>query len=238
MSRPREPGMTASQAARFRKSFRRWVSYFGETNATVGDALDAYPELQGNRNEGGGSKAVANAMMTDRRLTHQMARRCAVALFLTASRERDLEDESVALNELASILVNCGALRVKRDKEIPALIPPNSIDALARRLAFAPVTGSGIGEKTRKPLYDAIRQCLREYAPAMARSWGDATRQHPIVRREQAEHVVEILTEDAFRDSYLYPSMGPWWGKEFDLLSRERGPELDTAELEIDAATQ
>jgi len=227
--------MTKTQATRFRRAFRRWALLFGETNSTIGDALDAYVDLRGDRGEGGGAKVVANAMMTNRKLTHRTARRCVVALFLAPSRERDAEHEYAALDDLASVLVNSGALPVVRALDIPAFIPLNSVDTLARRLAYAPLRGSGIGAKTRKPLYDALRKSLRQHAASMGRAWGDATVKHPMVKSEKAGHLVEILLEDAFQDSYLYPSTGPGWGREFDLLSRER-PELNTLQLEVDAA--
>jgi hypothetical protein len=263
MSRRVESGFNQNQAARFRKEFRRWCDAYGATNDAVGQGLDALDERDDEADAASakvaGTKEVANAMMTARKLTHRQARRLVVGLFLSESgrqselrakvlkkkddqRARAISDAALAcfereragLGELVGLLAKFRALRLARAPELPVFVAPEHVDKLANRLAEAAMRV--VGKRNRLAVASELGKCLRESAPAMARAWCDATRQPELLRAArlgltEAGRVTENLTKAIFREAYIYQGEVPSLSPEFDVLDRER-PEL-TQSLDI-----
>jgi hypothetical protein len=228
-----EPVFTSRQAERCRRAFRGWRSFFRATNAKVGEALDAHPALRGRWSEGEGPKAVANSMVTGRKLTHRMARRLIVGLLLTdAARGSErapgkelarclFDVERKVLGDATALLVELGALPGERMYAVPAFVPPDAIAPLARDLAADASRIVGIGARTRDRLRRAMCASLRSSAPAMARAWCDGV-QTKLMQNAEMTHLIEDLAEATFGTDYIHPAQMPAWGPEFAVLDRER----------------
>lgn len=221
------PGFNRKQADRFRNAFRRSCAVYGTTNADVGEALDG---LLG-RTEGSGPKTVANAMLRDRKLTHSLARRLVVALFLSKpARHSDPEIAAAMLGQLVGLLNELGALRLFRPPSLPVFVATEHADELAKQLAEAATRVHGVGTRRGPAVARALGEYIRARAAAMARAWCDAVQQPALLDAArlglaEAERVTESLAKAIFRESYVYQGEGPGWGPEFEVLDRER-PEL------------
>jgi len=244
--RPTEPGFTAKQASSFRKAFRAWCDFYSSTNEDIGKALDVHENLRGRWSEGAGPKAVANAMLKTRKLTHTTARRLLVGLFLSeparrsespsrSNQERSFrfKNEHSGFCELVGLLIKFGALPLTRLPALRAFIPPVEINRLANDLSAEAVAHvPGISAKMQATLARVLRRYLNLNAPAMASAWCEDVERTSLVRIAGAEILIAVLARAAFGKAYVYPSQAPWWGPEFDLLSRER-PKLRTEVLLI-----
>ncbi len=235
MTRPVEPGFTASQARVFREKFRACREALRATNADIGTALDKYAAKHAKAlgGRGDGTRAVTSALARARvKLTHRTARRLVVGLFLSEpARQSEHEPkcfkrEKGGFNELADLLYGFGAWRDAR-RELPVFIPLDVADKFAEWLAAAAVEhGNGIGDGKRAVLARALRQSLRAQAPLMARSWCDVALKTRVARKPGAPDVIEGLAQIGFGDRSIPPGReSSSFGPELAVLHRER-PEL------------
>jgi hypothetical protein len=254
--------MSPAEAKRFRLRFDGARQYFNVTYAEIGPAFDAHPELRPTvRGEGSGAKTVYNAMMRGRILTHRVARALVVGLFL-ADRLREpaiereakhrkltkeesesavimvLDAERAALGKLVAFLARTGALSLTRPAEIPAFIPLAAVAPLARGLAAAAARAQNVGKATQRGLARWLERELRKRAPLMGRAWGDSAQQMFTTPGARPNELVETLLRAGLSEAYVYPSQGPSWGREFELLARERPELVDPLEIPLEEEHQ
>ncbi|MHB8703423.1 MAG: hypothetical protein ACYC8W_04665 [Candidatus Tyrphobacter sp.] len=224
MSRKPEDGLSQRKAERFRKAFRGYCNAYGATNADVGNALDTHAALRGRWAEEEAPKAVANAMLTMRKLTHRMVRRLVVALLLSEPALDSMEKLAVdpVPDEAIDLLSELGALDRDNAPYPAAFILPRACSALARNLAESGAQAAGI-RKRRDELAKGIAKRLLDDVVPMTRAFCDAL-EH--AKAKQASTVNDSLALTLFGDAYTLSRIAPSaWGPEFALLCRER-PEL------------
>ncbi len=222
MSRPQQPRLHERQAARLRRVIACEREAWSLTNERIGVVFEAHKWATD------GKKAVENAMLTERKLTHQTARRLAVALLLalpdpsTAPAEGSVrvgDYEHALCNELYGLLYHFGAFP-RRGPAPAAFIPDASVPALADYLAAQTTREIGVGAKLRPRIKRALERALRERAPAMARAFCDNVSSGTFFGPEAAKEL-ELFARSTYRERHVYPTQQEG-DLEFDLLARER----------------
>lgn len=232
--RPPKPGPTERQATLFRRFFRGVCDKYGVTHSRLGDALDAHSVLRGGWEEGNGNakKAVDNAMMSGRKLTHVWVRRLVAALMLSKTRAGGyaIADDFVATTEVYAPLLRrlkkIGALHFGPEP-IPIFIALEYIEELADVLAAVAARIPNIGSKQKAAITSAFVSYLRKHAPAMNHAWfNDMIHVMGILKYRHSEmgkarDVLGRLSRDVFRDQYVERS-GPSMPSELAIISEQR----------------
>ncbi len=245
-------GFSPREAGRFRRAFREWCDFYGATNSDVGKALNDTEELRpkpkGKAPDGDGQRAVANAMVKSRPLTHRAAIRVLVALLISepavdaANKLAKVSVPDPVPDKARNLLVELGALDLNRPANPPVFVLPRGINALARNLADGAAEAAGI-RKGRDALAKGIAKRLRRDAPLMARDFCDTLEQHGGTFGKRANPLIDRIAFELFGNDYVSARAIPSWGPAFEVLHRKRpetalGHPIDVRAIERGKATK